>query len=48
MVVDLLDYEVKFGQGFLFSPPLPVRAEVLQTLGEKRAVVAKVYGMRVV
>ena len=21
MVVDLLDYDVKFGQGFLFSPP---------------------------
>lgn len=30
MVVDLLDYDVRFGQGFLFSPPRPVRAEVLQ------------------
>jgi len=30
MVVDLLDYDVKFGQGFLFSPPRPVRAEALQ------------------
>ncbi len=28
MVVDLLDYDVRFGQGFLFSPPRPVRAEV--------------------
>ena len=28
--VDLLDYDVKFGQGFLFSPPRPVRAEALQ------------------
>lgn len=29
-VVDLLDYDVKLGQGFLFSPPRPVRPEVLQ------------------
>ena len=29
VVVDLLDYDVRFGQGFLFSPPRPVRAEVL-------------------
>ena len=29
-VVDLLDYDVRFGQGFLFSPPRPVRTEVLQ------------------
>jgi cyclic-di-GMP phosphodiesterase TipF (flagellum assembly factor) len=29
-VVDLLDYEVKFGQGFLFSQPRPVRADALQ------------------
>ena len=28
--INLLDYEVKFGQGFLFSPPRPVRPEVLQ------------------
>ena len=26
-VVDLLDYDVRFGQGFLFSPPRPLRAE---------------------
>jgi cyclic-di-GMP phosphodiesterase TipF (flagellum assembly factor) len=30
VVVDLLDYDVRFGQGFLFSPPRPVRAEALQ------------------
>jgi cyclic-di-GMP phosphodiesterase, flagellum assembly factor TipF len=29
-VVDLLDYDVRFGQGLLFSPPRPVRAEALQ------------------
>ncbi len=29
-VVDLLDYEVRLGQGALFSPPRPVRSEVLQ------------------
>jgi cyclic-di-GMP phosphodiesterase TipF (flagellum assembly factor) len=31
-VVDLLDYDVKMGQGFLFSPPRPVRPEVLKGL----------------
>jgi len=30
VVVDLLDYDVRFGQGFLFSPPRPIRAEALQ------------------
>ena len=29
-VLDLLDYDVRFGQGFLFSQPRPVRAEALQ------------------
>ena len=29
-VVDLLDYDVRFGQGFLFSAPRPVRSEALQ------------------
>lgn len=29
-VLELLDYEVKLAQGNLFSPPRPVRAEVLQ------------------
>ena len=33
-VVDLLDYDVRFGQGFLFSPPRPVRAEALQVTAE--------------
>ncbi len=32
-VVDLLDYDVRFGQGMLFSPPRPVRAEALQAVG---------------
>jgi cyclic-di-GMP phosphodiesterase TipF (flagellum assembly factor) len=36
-VVDLLDYDVRFGQGHLFSPPRPVRAEVLQGLAERQA-----------
>jgi cyclic-di-GMP phosphodiesterase TipF (flagellum assembly factor) len=35
-VVDLLDYDVKLGQGFLFSPPRPVRPEVLQQSNERR------------
>jgi cyclic-di-GMP phosphodiesterase, flagellum assembly factor TipF len=40
-VVDLLDYDVRFGQGLLFSPPRPVRAEALQGLaGETAAAVA--------
>lgn len=34
-VVDLLDYDVRFGQGTLFSPPRPVRNEVLQGLSER-------------
>ncbi len=28
-MVDLLEYDVRFGQGFLFSAPRPVRAEAL-------------------
>jgi cyclic-di-GMP phosphodiesterase TipF (flagellum assembly factor) len=28
-VIDLLDYDVPFAQGFLFAPPRPVKAEVL-------------------
>lgn len=40
-VVDLLDYDVRFGQGFLFSPPRPVRAEALQGgVGESREAAA--------
>jgi cyclic-di-GMP phosphodiesterase TipF (flagellum assembly factor) len=34
-VVDLLDYDVRFGQGFLFSPPRPVRTEALQAAAER-------------
>jgi cyclic-di-GMP phosphodiesterase TipF (flagellum assembly factor) len=34
-VIDLIDYDVRFGQGFLFSPPRPVRPEVLQGLAER-------------
>jgi cyclic-di-GMP phosphodiesterase TipF (flagellum assembly factor) len=36
-VVDLLDYDVRFGQGFLFSPPRPVRAEALQGANAAKA-----------
>jgi cyclic-di-GMP phosphodiesterase TipF (flagellum assembly factor) len=31
IVVDLLDYDVRYGQGFLFSPPRPVRADILHS-----------------
>jgi cyclic-di-GMP phosphodiesterase TipF (flagellum assembly factor) len=40
-VVDLLDYDVRFGQGFLFSPPRPVRAEALQGSDASRGDAAK-------
>jgi cyclic-di-GMP phosphodiesterase TipF (flagellum assembly factor) len=40
-VVDLLDHDVKFGQGFLFSPPRPVRAEALQGVADRNDVVAR-------
>jgi cyclic-di-GMP phosphodiesterase, flagellum assembly factor TipF len=33
-VVDILDYDVRFGQGFLFSPPRPVRAEALHGVAD--------------
>lgn len=43
-VVDLLDFDVRFGQGLLFSPPRPVRADVLADVGvpppERRAAVS--------
>ena len=29
-VIELLDYDVRFGQGVLFSPPRPLRAGVLE------------------
>ena len=34
-VVDLLDYDVRYGQGFLFSPPRPLRAEALQGIADR-------------
>jgi cyclic-di-GMP phosphodiesterase TipF (flagellum assembly factor) len=40
IVVDLLDYDVRFGQGFLFSPPRPVRAEALQSSADRTDVAA--------
>jgi cyclic-di-GMP phosphodiesterase, flagellum assembly factor TipF len=33
-VVDLLEYDVRFGQGYLFSQPRPVRAEALRGAAE--------------
>jgi cyclic-di-GMP phosphodiesterase, flagellum assembly factor TipF len=36
-VVDILDFDVRFGQGFLFSQPRPVRAEAMQGNGERAA-----------
>jgi len=35
LVVDLLDYDVKYGQGLLFSPPRPVRPEVMQGIPDR-------------
>ncbi len=34
LVVDLLDYDVRFGQGFLFSAPRPMRPDIMQSGGE--------------
>jgi cyclic-di-GMP phosphodiesterase TipF (flagellum assembly factor) len=36
-VVDLLDFDVRLGQGVLFSPPRPVKADVLQGLADRPA-----------
>ena len=36
-VVELLDLDVRYGQGLLFSPPRPVRAEALQAIPERSA-----------
>jgi cyclic-di-GMP phosphodiesterase, flagellum assembly factor TipF len=41
VVVDLLDFDVRFGQGFLFSPPRPVRAEALQGVADRNDVVVR-------
>jgi cyclic-di-GMP phosphodiesterase, flagellum assembly factor TipF len=40
VVVDLLDCEVRFGQGFLFSPPRPIRADALQGIADRGEVAA--------
>jgi cyclic-di-GMP phosphodiesterase, flagellum assembly factor TipF len=40
-VVDLLDYDVRFGQGFLFAPPRPVRPEGASTNGAGSANMAQ-------
>jgi cyclic-di-GMP phosphodiesterase TipF (flagellum assembly factor) len=32
-VVDLLDYDVRFGQGFLFAAPRPLRPETASATG---------------
>ncbi|MCC6948091.1 MAG: EAL domain-containing protein [Bradyrhizobiaceae bacterium] len=37
IVVDLLDLDVRYGQGYLFAQPRPVRAEVLQSERETAA-----------
>ena len=37
LVVDLLDYDVRFGQGFLFSAPRPMRPDIMQSGGEPAA-----------
>jgi EAL domain-containing protein (putative c-di-GMP-specific phosphodiesterase class I) len=39
-VVDLLDYDVRYGQGYLFSQPRPLRAEILQAAPTPRAATA--------
>jgi cyclic-di-GMP phosphodiesterase, flagellum assembly factor TipF len=44
VVIDLLDYEVKYGQGILFSPPRPVRAEVMQTVVDRADVATSEVG----
>src|SRR5215472_5080555 len=36
-VIDLLDYDVRFGQGVLFSPPRPLRAGILEAAEGKVA-----------
>ena len=39
-VVDLLDFDLKYGQGDLFAPPKPVRADVLWPRAEREPVAA--------
>jgi cyclic-di-GMP phosphodiesterase, flagellum assembly factor TipF len=40
-VVDLLDYDVRFGQGFLFAPPRPLRPEGTSATGGATATKAQ-------
>ena len=40
-MLDLLDCDVRFGQGFVFSPPRPVRAEALQGIAERADVAVR-------
>jgi cyclic-di-GMP phosphodiesterase TipF (flagellum assembly factor) len=40
-VVGLLDCDVRYGQGLLFSPPRPLRAEALQGVAERADVAAR-------
>ena len=40
-VVDLLDFDVRFGQGFLFAPPRPLRPEGASATGEATATKAE-------
>lgn len=43
-VVDLLDFDVRFGQGFLFAPPRPLRPEGASATGEATANKAESHG----
>jgi cyclic-di-GMP phosphodiesterase TipF (flagellum assembly factor) len=45
-VVDLLEYDVRFGQGFLFSQPRPVRQEALRGVAETAGPAAGDDGVR--
>jgi cyclic-di-GMP phosphodiesterase TipF (flagellum assembly factor) len=45
-VLDLLDFEVRFGQGLLFSPPRPVRQEALRGAPDRGAGVARERAVR--
>jgi len=40
-VVDLLDYDVRYAQGLLFSPPRPVRAEAMRGAAESASVLTE-------
>jgi len=46
MVIDLLEYEVRFGQGFLFAPPRPIRSEIFQTGPERPPLASSVQARR--